>query len=73
MHDNLEWTLKEHVLEKVIKFFGKVTTDLFSSSVSHKVKRYYSYTVDTDSCGVDCFKKNWAKKIICFSTIGNSL
>ena len=73
MHDNLEWTLKEHVFEKVIKFFGKVTTDLFSSSVNHKVKRCYSYTVDTDSCGVDYFNKNWAKKIICFSNIGNCL
>ena len=64
VHDNLEWTLKQHVFEKVIKLFGKVTIDLFASHVNHKVERYYSYTVDTDSCGVDSFTKNWAKEII---------
>ena len=39
MHDNLEWTLKEYVLEKVIKLFGKVTIDLFASRLNHKVER----------------------------------
>ena len=35
-----------------------------ASRVNHKVERYYSYTVDTGSCGVDCFTKNCANKII---------
>ena len=65
MRDNLEWTLKEHLLEKVLKLFGKVTIDLFASRLNHKVERYYSYTVDTDSRGLVCFTKNWTKEIIC--------
>ena len=64
VHDSFVWTLKEHVFEKVIKLFGKVIVDLFVSLVNHKVERYSLYTVDTDSCGVDCFTKNWAKEII---------
>ena len=28
------------------------------------MENYYSYTVDSDSCGVDCVTKNWAKEII---------
>ena len=24
--------------------------------------RYYSYTVDTDSCGVDCFSRKWSEE-----------
>ena len=64
MHDHLEWTLKKDVFKKVIKLFGKVTIDLFASSINHKVVRYYPYTVDTGSCEVDCFTKNWAKEII---------
>ena len=38
VHDNLEWTLKQHVFEKVIKLFGKVTIDLFASHVNIKSK-----------------------------------
>ena len=49
----------------MIKKCGKVKVHLFASRINHKVKRYYSYhTVDTDSCGVDCFFINCSEEII---------
>ena len=26
------------------------------------IMRYYSYTVDTDSCGVGCFSRKWSEE-----------
>ena len=55
MRDNLEWSLKEKLFEKIVRNFGPVTIDLFASCVSCKVNRYYYYNLELEAIGIDAF------------------
>ena len=63
LRDNLEWSSKEKLFEKIIGNFGPVTTDLFTSRVNCKVNRYYSYNLEPETISIDAFSYRWSNEI----------
>ena len=46
LRDNLEWSVKEKLFDRIVPNFGPVITDLFASRVNCKVNRYYSHSLE---------------------------
>ena len=63
LRDNLEWSLKEKLFEKIVRNFGPVTTDLFASRVNCKVNRYFSHNFEPEAIGIDPFSYCWNNEI----------
>ena len=60
LRDNLEWSVKEKLFDRIVPNFGPVITDLFASRVNCKVNRYYSHSFEFNhrkkkTIGIDAF------------------
>ena len=74
LRDNLEWSLKEKLFEKIVGNFGPETIDLFASRVNCKVNRYYSYNLEPEAIGTDAFAYCWSNEIFyAFSVICHNI
>ena len=74
LRDNLEWSLKEKLFEKIVGNFGPVTIDLFASRVNCKVNRYYSYNLEPEAIGIDASFYCWSNEMFyVFSAICHNI
>ena len=65
VRDNLEWSLKEKLFEKIVQNFGPVTIDLFAYHVNCKVNRYYYYNLESEAIGIDAFSYCCSNGVLC--------
>lgn len=56
---NSEWQLGRKYFERICATFGKPEIDLFASAGNAQCERYYSYSSDVMSEGVDAFSFQW--------------
>ena len=59
IRDNLECSLKDKHFENLNREFGEFTTDLFTTRINSKCRRYYSYSPESEAAGTDAFLCNW--------------
>ena len=57
--DNDDWIVKDCYFRAVTSLWGPFSVDCFASSISRKVRRFYSKYFNPDSLGVDSLTSNW--------------
>ena len=57
--DNDDWIVKDCYFRAVTSLWGPFSVDCFASSISRKVRRFYSKDFNPDSLGVDSLTSNW--------------
>ena len=57
--DNTEWTLNDHIFDKICDTWGSPQIDLFASRLNHKVSTYISWMKDPLATDTDAFNQNW--------------
>ena len=57
--DNTEWTLNQHIFEKICHVWGTPDVDLFASRLNHKVPMYVSWDKDPNAIDNNAFTLNW--------------
>ena len=54
-----DWIVKDCYFRAVTSLWGPCSVDCFASSISRKVRRFYSKYFHPDSLGVDSLTSNW--------------
>ena len=54
-----DWIVKDCYFRAATSLWGPCSVDCFTSSISRKVRRFYTKYFNPDSLGVDSLKSNW--------------
>ena len=58
-NDDLEWSIKADIFQKIEEKFGKFDIDLFASRLNNKLANYVSYRPDPQAFAIDAFSIPW--------------
>ena len=61
-HQISEWELKQDIFNKLVKFFGEPSIDLFASRLNYKCDRYVAWQPDPFAVAIDAFTINWGNE-----------
>ena len=62
--DSSEWKLNSTIFMKLCQIKGSPEVDLFASRVSHQLRHYISWKIDSFSQGRDPFHISWAHNFV---------
>ena len=58
--DNLEWSMRDKLYQRIVEVFGWPEIDLFATRLNKKVDRFVSWLPDPEAEAIDAFSIEWS-------------
>ena len=62
--ESTEWMLSPRIFKQILYVYRMPALDMFASTLSHQVPKYFSWILDPQAVRVDVFSVNWNKGLL---------